>query len=81
MCKHQNGRLIEFMEAAHIREVKDGIIESDGCNEVGNITHYEYKCHQCEKTWRLSTLNPRITPMPKWLAKIVETFSSNHKQQ
>ena len=74
MCKHQNGHLNEYMTAEHSRRVVDGVVEDEGLNEMGNITHYEYVCSGCGKTWRLATTNPDITRMPKWLSAIVSTF-------
>jgi len=74
MCKHQNGYLNEYMTAVHSRRVVDGVVEKTGLNEIGNITHYEYRCNECDKVWRLNTLDPNLTRMPPWLSAIVSTF-------
>ena len=73
-CKHQNGRLTEIMNATHERRVVGGIVEGEGLNEIGNVQRYEYRCSDCQRVWLLSTLEPDYTRIPKWLAKIVETF-------
>lgn len=74
VCDHKDGWLNEYMWAQHSRRVYDGMVDGEGINEMGDVTHYEYVCLKCKKAWRLSTLNPEITKMPKWLASIIETF-------
>lgn len=67
-CKHQNGTLFEWVEAAHTRLVRDGTMEEDGYNELGNITSYEYQCDECGRHWKY----PATPARPVWLRRIHE---------
>lgn len=73
-CKHQDGNLSEVMLAFHTRRVDGGVVEGDGINDIGSIRYYRYTCAWCGKAWQFQTLNPDTTKMPKWFAKIAETF-------
>lgn len=64
-CKHKNGMLYEWVEAAHTRRVIDGVMESKGVNELGQILYYEYRCAGCKKRWRYVALNGHR--LPQWL--------------
>ena len=65
-CKHKNGYLLEHLEAAHERGVKNGILDKLGVSTVGNITGYSFHCADCKKVFSITRSSP------KWLKKMVE---------
>lgn len=64
-CKHHTGTVIEVMLGTHARSVENGIMEGIGYNNVGNITHYEYRCFDCGKWFVFRTWGK----YPKWFQK------------
>ena len=67
-CKHQNGIFIEVMWATHTRIVLHGKIDNEGTNEIGNISHYEFRCMDCKKNFKIGRNSP------KWLGNIHSQF-------
>jgi len=64
-CKHENGVLLEFIDANHAFIIENGKLEDRTYQEIGNIRGYEYQCDSCGKSWRYGTW-PRL----KWLQRI-----------
>lgn len=72
MCKHLNGTLYEKMIATHEREVQSGILDEVGYNNMGEITGYTYRCHDCKKYFHYSSYSDI---KQKWLKKIHEQLT------
>lgn len=68
-CHHQNGELIELIEAAHVRDVVQNKLSQVGTNEIGNICGYEYHCRDCGKYFKYQNYN---SIKLAWLRKIHE---------
>ncbi len=51
-CKHQNGEFLENSIFFNSRDIKNGIIESEGINNQGDIIGYSYTCNECGKIWK-----------------------------
>lgn len=69
-CFHQNGILIERIEADHQRTVVNGELAKDHPfnNEYGDGICYIYECKDCQMWWKWSGLKPR----QKWLQELYE---------
>jgi hypothetical protein len=68
-CKHLNGILDEHLDATHTRDIENGVVDKIGYNEPGNLTHYEFTCSDCNKTFKWKS----FFNCPKW-AKKYELF-------
>ncbi len=51
-CKHQTGEFIEVMSATHCRQVENGNVDTIGYNEIGDISHYLFRCYDCKKVFK-----------------------------
>lgn len=71
-CEHKNGCLVEHMEAAHEREVKNGQMEELGVSTVGNITGYSFRCYDCKKIFSITKTSP------KWLKKNIKSIMNQY---
>lgn len=69
ICKHLKGELLEFVDAAHLYDVKGGKLIQICHQEVGNIRHYEYHCSDCNRVFRYQS---GLSIRQKWLKKIHE---------
>ncbi len=69
-CKHDNGELIEVMTATHSRIVLNGVCETIGYNEIGNITGYQFHCIDCKK-WFKWSCGPKA---PKWAQRYFDSY-------
>jgi len=69
-CNHQNGLLMEVIEAVHQRTVENGELAKDHPfnNEYGDGICFIYECKECKKWWKWSGLKPR----QKWLQDLFE---------
>jgi hypothetical protein len=64
-CKHQNGELLEILQAAHSYELKAGTLDNNSYMGIGDILGYEFFCVDCAKTWKF-----KYAPRPKWLKAV-----------
>lgn len=69
-CKHLNGDFVEVMTATHMRTVSNGEADKVGYNDMGNITHYEFHCSDCETNFRFSCREKA----PKWMHKYFDAL-------
>jgi hypothetical protein len=65
MCKHLNGELSTYATTENIKHVENGGIHTIGDNNIGNITHYIYRCFDCRKHFVFNGV-----PKQKWLQQI-----------
>ncbi len=66
-CKHLNGALLEVLFATHTRYIENGVLLKYGDNNMGNLSHFEYHCNDCNKIFSFKNAN-----RPKWLQKHID---------
>lgn len=58
-CNHLNGTLFEYMTASHSRQVNNGVMETIGINEIGNIDSYAFYCDDCKRWFKYNYRKPQ----------------------
>lgn len=72
-CNHLNGQLIELITIVSSHNVERGIVDATGWHSDGSASGYEYRCEDCNRSWRSKSLNGF---KPKWLNAIAEQLLS-----
>jgi hypothetical protein len=63
-CRHRNGVFTEVSQALHLRDVRDGVMESEGENQIGPIVGHVFTCGECGKRFWVKWNSP------KWLMRL-----------